>query len=205
MSNYIVGLTGGIGSGKTTVSNIFAELGVEIIDADIIAREVVNPNSDALIKIIQHFGNEIINANGELNRSALRSKIFSNDEEKQWLNALLHPIIRQEILTQLARASGDYCILSAPLLFENNLQALVNRTLVIDVSLNTQIERTCQRDDKAPDEVQAIINSQISRDKRMILADDIINNDNIHLSHLKEEVFKLNLNYKSHANSANCR
>ncbi len=203
MAKYIVGLTGGIGSGKTTVSNMFVELGVEVIDADIVARQVVAPNSEALAIIVEHFGQNILQKNGKLNRSALRSKIFSNDKEKQWLNALLHPLIRQNILNDLLLASGDYCILSAPLLLENNLQALVNRILVIDVSVATQISRTCQRDSSNQQEVNAIINSQISREKRLTFADNIINNESNDLNEVLTQVNALHKRYKIDASSAN--
>lgn len=202
MAKYIVGLTGGIGSGKTTVSDMFAELGVEIVDADIVARQVVAPNSEALTKIVEHFGQNILTEKGELNRSALRSKIFSNDDEKQWLNALLHPLIRQNILNELALASGDYCILSAPLLLENNLQVLVDKVLVVDVSVATQLARTSQRDNSHQDEVNAIINSQISREKRLTFADNIINNEMSDLKQVLAQVISLDTKYKTCANSA---
>ena len=199
MAKYIVGLTGGIGSGKTTVSDMFAELDIEIIDADIIARQVVAPNSIALKEITQYFGQEILLDNGELNRSALRSKVFTNDEDKQWLNALLHPLIRQSIVSALSAASGEYCILSAPLLLENNLQVLVNTVLVVDVSVDTQINRTCRRDSSNQQEVRAIINSQIDREKRLALADDIINNETTNLSQVRAQVVALNNHYKAQA------
>lgn len=203
MAKYIVGLTGGIGSGKTTVSNMFADLGVEIIDADIIARQVVAPNSLALKEIAQHFGQEILLTNGELDRSALRSRVFADDEDKRWLNALLHPLIRQSILTALSQAAGQYCILSAPLLLENNLHVLVNTVLVVDVSVETQLKRTCLRDKSNQQEVNAIINSQINRDQRLALADDIINNERADLAYVREQVISLNARYQSQASAVN--
>ena len=196
MANYIVGLTGGIGSGKTTVSTMFAEKGITIVDADIVAREVVEPNSQALINIAQHFGDDILLANGQLNRSLLRSKVFADENEKQWLNNLLHPLIRESILAQLSQSKGDYCILSAPLLFENNLQQFVNRKLVIDVSVATQLARTCLRDKSNESEVMAIINSQISRDKRLLLADDVIDNETSDLASVQAQVDQLDHQYK---------
>ncbi|GAA6204084.1 dephospho-CoA kinase [Thalassotalea sp. SU-HH00458] len=199
MAKYIVGLTGGIGSGKTTVSNMFADLGIEIIDADIIARQVVTPNSEALTAIAQHFGQEILLENGELNRSALRSKVFANDDEKKWLNALLHPLIRQSILSALSAASGDYCILSAPLLLENNLHVLVNTVLVVDVSVDTQLKRTCRRDNSDQQEVNAIINSQISREKRIGLANQVIDNESADLQQIKAQVTTLHKHYQNQA------
>lgn len=203
MAKYIVGLTGGIGSGKTTVSDMFATLGVKIIDADVVARQVVAPQSEALAKIVQHFGQSILDEDGTLNRSALRTKIFSDDNEKQWLNTLLHPLIRENILTELAYASGEYCILSAPLLLENNLQMLVNTILVIDVAEETQLTRTCQRDNSDQQEVRAIINSQISRDKRLTFADELINNDSSNLHEILAQVIALDKQYKVQASLAN--
>jgi len=201
MAKYIVGLTGGIGSGKTTVSNMFLELGINIIDADVVAREVVQPNSSALNKIAQHFGQDILLADGQLNRSLLRSKIFANSDEKSWLNDLLHPLIRTNITTQLEHASGIYCILSAPLLFENQLHKMVQRSLVIDVSKQIQIARTCQRDNTNEAEVCAIINSQISREKRLALADDVLNNESNDLSEVKQRVLILDKSYRQLASS----
>jgi dephospho-CoA kinase len=124
VSQIIIGLTGGIGSGKTTIANMFATLGIDIIDADIIAREVVQPNSPALGQIKQHFGDKVIFADGNLNRALLREKIFSCNHEKKWLNDLLHPLIRQSITSQLEQATSPYCLLVAPLLIENKLNAL---------------------------------------------------------------------------------
>ena len=123
-SNKItIGLTGGIGSGKTTIANMFADLGIDIIDADIVAREVVEPNSPALAHISAHFGPEFIQADGYLDRTRLRSHIFSHEQDKRWLNNLLHPLIRASILAKIQQSESAYCLLVAPLLIENNLQA----------------------------------------------------------------------------------
>jgi len=195
MSKFIVGLTGGIGSGKTTVSNMFADLGVDIIDADVVAREVVEPNSYALNKITQHFGSEMLLADGRLNRKLLREKVFTSDVEKQWLNQLLHPLIREQLILQLKQASSEYCILSAPLLFENNLQKLVNTSLVVDVEETTQINRTCRRDDVNEAQIKAIMGNQINRSKRLALANDIIANESVDLSQLKNQVLILHKKY----------
>lgn len=197
MAKYIVGLTGGIGSGKTTVSNIFAELGIQVIDADIAAREVVAPNSEALNQIHAKFGDDILLANGELNRSLLRQKIFSDDNNKKWLNALLHPLIRQNIVHALNEAKGKYCLLSAPLLIENNLHQLTHRVVVVDVSSNVQIERTVKRDSSNKEEVIAIMDSQLSRNDRLSYADDIIDNEHASLTSLKHVVEQLHQNYLS--------
>lgn len=197
MSQFIVGLTGGIGSGKTTVTNIFAELGIDIIDADIAARIVVEPGSEALVAIAQYFGTEYIDNTGQLDRAKLRSRIFSTPEDKSWLNSLLHPLIRQEILAQIARSTSCYCILVAPLLLENNLQTLVNRVLVVDIEEQSQIERTVARDPSSPEEVARIIASQLPRTERLSFADDIINNENVILEQVRQQVTDLDTRYKT--------
>lgn len=195
MSKLVIGLTGGIGSGKTTITNYFGELGIEIIDADIIAREVVAVNSPALKAIAQHFGNDYLLADGQLNRALLRSRIFSNEADKQWLNNLLHPLIRHNIVEQTKEAKSEYCILVAPLLIENNLLELVDRVLIVDVSETTQIARTLLRDNSSEQEIKAIIASQTNRTARVNAADDIINNDNSPLSEIKTAVISLNEKY----------
>lgn len=197
MSQFIVGLTGGIGSGKTTVTNIFAELGIDIIDADIAARIVVEPGSEALVAIAQYFGTEYIDSTGQLDRAKLRSRIFSTPEDKSWLNSLLHPLIRQEILAQIARSTSCYCILVAPLLLENNLQTLVNSVLVVDIEEQSQIERTVARDPSSPEEVARIIASQLPRTERLSFADDIINNENVTLEQVRQQVTDLDTRYKT--------
>lgn len=195
MSDFIIGLTGGIGSGKTTVSNMFAELGVDIIDADVVAREVVEPNSIALTAIENHFGAEYINAQKQLDRAKLRTRIFSNPEDKEWLNNLLHPLIRQSMVAQLSNAQSDYCILVAPLLLENGLNKLVGRVLVVDIDEESQITRTVARDPSSQEEIKRIIASQMSRNDRINSADDIINNQNKDLEKIRQQVQRLNQQY----------
>lgn len=195
MSDLIIGLTGGIGSGKTTVANIFAALGINIIDADIIAREVVSKGSTALSSISEHFGSEYISHNGELNRSLLRSRIFSNDADKQWLNSLLHPLIRAQIVAQAKISTSPYCIIVAPLLIENNLTTLVDRVLVVDVKELTQVSRTTMRDSNSEQQIKAIMSSQVSRHVRLEHADDVLNNDNCSLEALEIAVTKLHNSY----------
>lgn len=146
MANWILGLTGGIGSGKSAVSAMFEKLGITVVDADIVAREVVEPGSVGLKKIVEHFGKTILTSEGVLDRAKLRGIIFDNETEKAWLNALLHPLIRESMLKQLQQATSDYVILVAPLLFENGLEKLCNHTLLIDVPVTTQITRTSARD-----------------------------------------------------------
>jgi dephospho-CoA kinase len=200
MNKLVVGLTGGIGSGKTTVANMFNELGIELIDADVIAREVVEPKSRALISIKEHFGSEFIQTDGYLNRAKLRSKVFSSETDKQWLNNLLHPLIRTSILTNIKNSSGSYCILVAPLLFENNLTQYVDRTLVIDVEESIQIERTLKRDNSDKKVIENIIASQISRDERLRRANDIIDNSSNDLKSISNQVNTLHQVYLNNIN-----
>ncbi len=195
MSKLIIGLTGGIGSGKTTVTNAFAKLGVDIIDADIIAREVVALESPALKSIAQHFGKNFLLADGQLNRKLLRQKVFSDEASKQWLNSLLHPLIRTAIINQTKEATSPYCILVAPLLIENQLLKLVNRVLVIDVLEQTQIARTMRRDGNSAEQVKSVMASQISRNNRLAAADDIINNDTATFAEIESLVAKLDKKY----------
>jgi len=195
MSNFIVGLTGGIGSGKTTVANIFSTLGVIIVDADIVAREVVAPKSIALSEITQHYGGDILQKNGTLDRAKLRNVIFSDATEKTWLNNLLHPLIRSECTKQLAQAETPYAILAAPLLLENNMHSLVNRVLVIDASEEKQIERTMQRDNNSLQQTKSIMSSQFSREKRCAFADDILENNDANFAVLTDKITKLHQLY----------
>ena len=157
---YIVALTGGIGSGKSTVADAFSRLGITIIDADIIARQVVEPNTPALKFIAEHFGQTVINADGTLNRRQLRECIFSDSAEKAWLNALLHPIIHQETQRQIAAARSPYVLWVVPLLVENHLQKKADRVLVIDVAPETQIQRTMARDRVSREHAEQILAAQ---------------------------------------------
>ncbi|MBA6253984.1 dephospho-CoA kinase [Colwellia sp. MB3u-55] len=197
----VIGLTGGIGCGKTTVANFFANLGIDIIDADIAARKVVAPNSNALLQISQHFGKTFIMPDGTLNRALLRSQIFSNEADKQWLNHLLHPLIRQTILEEIQQSQSPYCLLVAPLLIENNLQSLVARILVIDIGESAQVKRAVLRDPSSSDEIKRIIASQISREARLKHADDIIDNSSSDLNLIKASVIKLDQKYRNLATS----
>ena len=197
MSKFIVGLTGGIGSGKTTVSDIFATLNVDIIDADIAARTIVMPGSKALIEIETHFGQDFITRTGELDRAKLRSKIFSNVDEKIWLNNLLHPLIRTEILSQIAQATSCYCILVAPLLIENGLEKLVNRVLVINIDEASQVARTAERDPSSVAEIKRIIASQMPSQQRLSFADDIIDNQDISREEIQQQVLVLDQKYRA--------
>ena len=196
MSKLIIGLTGGIGSGKTTVTNLFAEKGIDIVDADVIARDVVAPKSKALIAIEEHFGKEIIQTDGQLNRALLRKIIFSGEDDKRWLNNLLHPLIRSEIIKSTQTATSSYCLLVAPLLIENNLMKLVDRVLVIDVTEDIQLERALNRDQaSSKEEIESIMASQISRALRMKSATDIIDNSGNKLINVRNKVNELHKLY----------
>ena len=173
----IIGLTGGIGSGKTAVSDIFEELGIGIVDADLASRVVVEKGSPSLEEIAKHFGQGILTEAGELDRAKLREIIFNSDEEKNWLESLLHPVIAKQIQEELKASSSPYTILVSPLLLETNQKDFCNKVLVVDVPVETQIERTLKRDDVSLEQVQSIIKAQISRDKRLELADEVIVND----------------------------
>ncbi|XBS70542.1 dephospho-CoA kinase [Acerihabitans sp. KWT182] len=198
---YIVALTGGIGSGKSTVANAFAKLGATIVDADIIARRVVEPGTEALRAIRERFGDEILLPDGTLNRALLRQRIFSSLSEKTWLNALLHPLISQETQREIACASGAYIIWVVPLLIENHLQDRANRVLVVDVDTETQVARTMERDRISRSQINNIIAAQVSREQRLASADDIIDN-NGHPEEIMDGVAKLHRRYLELAASA---
>ncbi len=190
----IIGVTGGIGSGKTAVTDLFSDIGIKIVDADIAARTIVELGKPALIEIKKRFGSEILLDNGELNRALLRTIIFKDSDQRQWLEQLTHPLIRDEIIQGLQSATSPYVILSSPLLIESGQYKLVNRTLVIDVPVELQLKRTCLRDDNNTTQVQAIIDAQAPRAKRLEHADDIIVNDQ-DLTYLHEKVQILHQTY----------
>ncbi|HDZ10403.1 dephospho-CoA kinase [Pseudohongiella sp.] len=173
----IIGVTGGIGSGKTAATDAFAALGITVVDADLVSRDVVQPGQPALAAIAEHFGRTILLAEGNLNRKALREIIFREPAAKQWLEALLHPLIRQAIISRLQQSDSAYTLLSSPLLLETDQQTLCSRVLVIDAPESLQLERTVVRDNSSPDTIKAIMASQFSRQQRLDKADDIIVND----------------------------
>ncbi|MGY3894413.1 dephospho-CoA kinase [Aeromonas enterica] len=196
---YVVAITGGIGSGKTTIANQFAELGIDVVDADVIAREVVEPGAPALAAIAAHFGPDVITPDDQLDRRRLRERVFSNPDAKAWLNALLHPLIRQEMLRQCAAARSPYCLLVVPLLVENKLTGLANRVLVIDVDEATQIERTCRRDGVSRAQAEAILAAQASRAERLAVADDVLDNKNGAPETIKPRILALHETYMAFA------
>ena len=173
----IVGLTGGIGSGKTAVSDLFQDLGITIVDADLASRVVVEKGRGELNKIAEHFGEDILTSNGELDRAKLREVIFKSEEEKLWLESLLHPAISLQIQKELDSSSSPYTILVSPLLLETDQKNFCSTVLVVDVPVETQIERTSQRDNVSEEQIKSIIASQIDRDSRLEQADEVILND----------------------------
>lgn len=191
---FVVGVTGGIGSGKTAVTNNFADLGIAIVDADIASRVVVEPGQPALAHIAGHFGPGILQADGRMDRAAMRQLIFSNPAEKQWLEQLLHPLINIEIHRQLDTASSPYAIFVSPLLVEGNHGDLCDRLLVVDVPEEVQLARTMARDDNEAEQVKRIMASQASREQRLARADDVIENAGT-LAQLREKVEALHQRY----------
>ncbi|WP_049723586.1 dephospho-CoA kinase [Gilvimarinus polysaccharolyticus] len=190
----VIGLTGGIGSGKSAASEYFARLGIDIVDADIVAREVVEPGSDALLSIAQYFGPKILLADGSLDRVQLRNIIFSAPKEKTWLESLLHPLINQRLREQLISATSAYVVFSSPLLLETPQHQLTDRIVVVDCTPEIQIQRAAARDNMKRYQVEAIMATQINRAERLSRADDILMNQGS-LQELATQVLKLHQQY----------
>ena len=195
-----IGLTGGIACGKTTVTILFQEHNVPIIDADVIAHELVAVGQPALSSISELFGERVIKSDGSLNRAILRDIIFNNREEKHKLERLLHPLIYKTIQYQVKQLNGPYCIICVPLLFETQWTSLVDRVLVVDCPVEVQIKRLLNRETMPLNTIYNIINSQVSRDFRIEHADDLLNNINTQ-DVLAEDVKKLHNLYVTKSNS----
>ena len=173
-----IGLTGGIASGKTAVADLFAKLGAAVIDTDVIAREVVAPGTPGLTRVCSIFGDEILNADGSLDRAALRSRVFADEPSRKQLEAILHPLIHAETLRQSAAlAAAPYQILVVPLLAETGFREIVDRVLVVDCPPDIQAERLMARDKESATTAAAMINAQTGREQRLMIADDTISND----------------------------
>lgn len=191
---WILGLTGGIGSGKSAAAQHFIDLGVHAVDADHAARWVVEPGKPALKQIVERFGPTMLLEDGTLNRAALRERIFQDEQERRWLEALLHPLIGQEIRDNLAQARSPYAILVSPLLVESGQYKMTQRVLVVDAPEALQVERTVVRDRTSSAQVEAILKAQSSREERLRHAHDILVNDR-DIDWLKSEVERLHRFY----------
>ena len=191
---YRVGLTGGIACGKSTVANLFAALGVPVIDTDQLAREVVTLGSPLLREIAAHFGAQVLASDGSLNREELRARIFADPAQRQWLEALLHPAIRELTEARSEAAPGPYVIVAIPLLVETGGTARFERVLVVDCDPELQIARLAARDGNSREQAERILAAQASRAERLAVADDVIHNDGDTAS-LRDQVDKLHRQY----------
>ena len=195
---FILGLTGGIGSGKSAASQWFEQHGIVVVDADVVAREIVEVGQPALLQIQQAFGDWVLQKDGTLNRRALREHIFQSNDARRILESITHPAIRQSIIEQLQDAQSPYVILVSPLLFETNQHELTDHTLLIDASIELQIQRAAQRDGQNIEQIHRIIATQMPREQKQQLADDIVLNDG-HLEHLYAHLQPLHEQYLQRA------
>ena len=186
----LVGLTGGIGSGKSAAGNFFYELGIDVIDADEVAKKVLDDNKKAKNLFIDKFGSEFLNKDKSINRDLLRTKIFKNSDKKAILESIVHPIVREEISSFIEQSNSIYKIIMVPLIFETKSQDFYDKIIVIDCDEEKQIERASVRDGKLNEDIINIIKSQASRKERISIADQVINN-NKSLDHLKKQVIKI--------------
>ena len=176
----IIGLTGGIGSGKSAAANFFQNEGVTVIDADDLAREAIEINTPGYKSIVDYFGSRIIDANGLIDRASLRKEVFDDDEKKKVLESIIHPLVRDLMAERITMAQSSYSIVMVPLIFETNSMSNYNRILVIDCDPSLQLERATARDNNSKDQIQKIIDTQCSREERLSIANDVIpNNDSL--------------------------
>jgi dephospho-CoA kinase len=193
---FKVGLTGGIASGKSLVADLFAEAGASIVDTDLIAREVVAPGEPGLAAIVEQFGDEVIDATGELDRRHMRTLIFGSESRRQQLENLLHPLIRTRTLARIDSTTGPYVMVVVPLLAETGFAELVDRVLVVDCDEATQTRRLMARDVHTSEEARRIIAAQASRAERLAVADDVIDN-NGDVASTRQQVLGLHNQYVS--------
>tara|TARA_B100001758_G_scaffold162428_1_gene140080 strand:+ start:435 stop:1022 length:588 start_codon:yes stop_codon:yes gene_type:complete len=176
----IVGLTGGIGSGKSAAANFFQNEGITVIDADGLSREVIEEGTPGFASIVEYFGSKIIDSDGSINREHLRKEVFDDDKKKKLLESIIHPLVRDLMVKKIAASKSPYSIVMVPLIFETNSMSNYNRILVIDCDPKLQIERATLRDNNSKAQIQKIMNSQCSREERISIANDIIpNNDSL--------------------------
>jgi dephospho-CoA kinase len=199
--SLVVGITGGIGSGKSAVTRCFEQRGITVVDADVVARLVVEPGTPALAAITTHFGNDIVHPDGSLDRAALRSRVFSSDDERRWLEQLTHPLIGREIVNQVSASHSPYTILSSPLLLDTSQKALVDCVVVVDAPEALQLQRTVQRDGNDEEQVRRIMAAQLSRADRLERADIVIDNSRS-LAELDSQVEELHKEFLLRAESA---
>ncbi|WP_286916247.1 MULTISPECIES: dephospho-CoA kinase [Pseudomonas] len=191
---WVLGLTGGIASGKSAAAQRFAELGVHVVDADQASRWVVKPGRPALAALVERYGAALLQADGSLDRGALRKVIFEDAQERRWVEALLHPLIAEEIAQSLASATSPYAVFVSPLMVESGQHRITQRLLVVDAPEAVRVARTLLRDHTTPEQVQAILKAQTSREQRLALADDVLVNDR-DLAWLHSEVERLHTFY----------
>lgn len=176
MAKCLIGLTGGIASGKSAVADRLAELGADIIDTDQISREVVAPGQPALVEIAEHFGPEVIAKDGSLNRAVVREEVFANPDARRWLEELLHPLIRKTAITRAETSTASLAVLVVPLLFESGQYTQTELNVVVDVPVDTQCQRVLERDGVDAEQVEQILKAQMSREARLEKADRVIDN-----------------------------
>ena len=191
-----IGLTGGIASGKTTVSDFFKQFGTKVIDADVISHQVTKPGGTAFQEIISSFGSSVLDENGLINRKKMRKIIFNDVSKKEMLERIIHPKVREEMFNLASQSNDHYLIVSVPLLVETGMNEMMDRTLVVDCSEETQIERLMHRDKITLGEAKSILRNQTNRSTRLKAADDlIVNEKNVTLNELEKEVLELNKRY----------
>lgn len=199
---YCIGLTGGIGCGKSTVAQAFAKRGAAIIDTDAISHALTRKDATGYQAIVQAFGQDFVQANGELDRAKLRALVFSDRDSKQQLEAILHPMIYDQVLREIQTCTAPYALIVVPLLFETqNYLPMVQRTLVVDCSEQTQFQRTMARSHLSEHEIQAILSHQVSRADRLRLADDVLPNED-NLNALEQGIAELDQRYRLAAQAA---
>jgi len=191
---FRIGVTGGIASGKTMITDMFSKLGAGVIDTDLIARDVVAPGEEGLKAVIEAFGDKILNASGELDRALLRNIIFNNAKERDRLEKILHPLIRVQCLSQVNSLQAPYALVIVPLLVETNFAEFVHRVLVVDCLADLQIQRLMKRDQLKQPDAQAMLDAQVNRETRLKMANDVLDN-NGSPDQARVKVKKLHLKY----------
>ena len=186
----IVGLTGGIGSGKSVAGDFFIELGIDVIDADHVSKNILDDNESAKKLFLEHFGEKFIDKNNNVDRALLRDEIFKNEDKKEALESIIHPLVREEIFTFIENSNSVYKIIMVPLIYETNSQDFYDKIVVVDCKEENQIIRACKRDNKTKNDIINIMKNQASSDERMSIADEVIKNDSS-LDDLKKQVIKV--------------